>query len=356
MGRSPFGIMFQSSKILSCLLLIGWAASATAESEEPVQSVSTSRLKGFVKSLQFPRHRRASGVPCPPGKEVTDEVAQDDMMPMDYEPEELDACLGDDTLLKYLHVFPTYPFTDEQLSVIKKKLDKMYPDGYPESVLRDLGDFMSLMGPEDAKKWNVSSPETLASLLASNPAPALAAAIIRQYTDSGGPLNATALNLISPAYICLLEPDQLEKIHENDLRDAAPLNLSRCNQTTKDILYPKAKRAFSDRHNPPHYYRLIWPYLGGAPGEDLRALSKDNVNMDIDTFMELRKDAIMTLAPKEIANLMGKNLQQLKDQENNPLVKDWISRQKQSELDELDIGLTGGTPEGYINLMPRNNN
>lgn len=42
----------------------------------------------------------------------------------------------------------------------------------------------------------------------------------------------------------------------------ASLNPSACSQLTKDILYAKAKRAFSDRHYLRDYYMLIEPYLG----------------------------------------------------------------------------------------------
>ncbi|XP_015279574.1 PREDICTED: mesothelin-like [Gekko japonicus] len=78
--------------------------------------------------------------------------------------------------------------------------------------------------------------------------------------------------------------------------------------------------------------------------------------MDIDTFKKLRKDSILELTPSEVKGLLGKNLRDLKAQEDKPPVKDWRLRQKQSELKRLGFGVRGGRPEGYMNIKPRNNN
>lgn len=42
----------------------------------------------------------------------------------------------------------------------------------------------------------------------------------------------------------------------------ASLDPSACSQETKNVLYQKAKEAFSDQHHLPAYYELILPYLG----------------------------------------------------------------------------------------------
>ncbi|XP_053132466.1 mesothelin [Hemicordylus capensis] len=310
------------------------------------------QLASVVESLQSSRRKRASA--CPADKTVTEEVIGDELMPLDYTPEELRVCLTGQVLTDNLGVLMQYAFTDEQLAVIKQNLDEMYPRGYPESVVRNLGSLFPIITLDDIKKWKITSPDTLAALLENQPDNNLATIIIKQYTNSGGPLNALALDAIGSRYICLLDVDQLKKINEVAIRDADKLDPSNCSQTTKDILYPQAKRAFSDRHNQfPDYYNLIKPYLGGAPGEDLRALSKDGVNMDIYTFMGLRNDSVLELTPDSVKGLMGMNLKDLKSQENNSPLKEWIRRQRQSELDPL--GLTGGLPNGYINITPRIN-
>ncbi|NXT30683.1 MSLN protein, partial [Pelecanoides urinatrix] len=177
-----------------------------------------------------------------------------------------------------------------------------------------------------------------------------ASAIIKRYVDLGNALNATALNAIGTKYVCLLNATELNMIDPSSLK-LASLNPSACSQLTKDILYAKAKRAFSDQHNSPTYYKLIEPYLGGAPGVDLRALSKDNVNMQVSTLAKLRRDSLMSLTVAEVQGLLGMNLGDLEKWQNKSPIREWVQMQKQSELDKLHVGLTGGTQEGYMNIV-----
>ncbi|XP_066496899.1 mesothelin [Tiliqua scincoides] len=304
---------------------------------------SREQLATVVRNLRSPRRRRAAE--CPPGKTVTQEVVSDDLMPLDYSPEELRACLKGPILANNLDILMDYAFTYEQLHVIKDNLDEMFPNGYPSSIAQHLGSLMDIMTPDDFKTWNITSAETLTSLLANEPDDKLAAAIIQQYTDSGGEINTQTLKAIGSRYICLLNEDQLNKIDETAFKEVNNLDLSKCAQTTKNILYPQAKRALSDRHNEfPYYYDMIKPYLGGAPGEDLRALGKDNLNMSIKTFMNLRYDAVMELTIHDVKALLGKNLGELTKEQDNFPIKDWICKQNQSDLDKLGIGLHCGQP------------
>ncbi|NWZ71515.1 MSLNL protein, partial [Acrocephalus arundinaceus] len=119
-----------------------------------------------------------------------------------------------------------------------------------------------------------------------------ASAAINRYVQLGNALNATALDAIGTRYICLLNTTELEAIHPPSLK-LVSLDPSACSQETKNLLYHKAKEAFSDQHHLPAYYELILPYLGGAPAADLKALSKDDVNMNISTFVSLRRDSLM---------------------------------------------------------------
>ncbi|NXO62443.1 MSLN protein, partial [Phainopepla nitens] len=177
-----------------------------------------------------------------------------------------------------------------------------------------------------------------------------ASAAIKRYVELGNALNATALDAIGTRYVCLLNATELRAIDPPSLK-LASLNPSACSQETKDLLYQKAKKAFSDQHHLPAYYELILPYLGGAPAADLKALSRDNVNMNMTTFVTLRRDSLMELTPQEVRGLLGMNLPDLARWQYRAPVRDWILVQKQSELDKLHIGLTGGTQEGYINIV-----
>ncbi|NXP92441.1 MSLN protein, partial [Passerina amoena] len=194
-----------------------------------------------------------------------------------------------------------------------------------------------------------------------------ASAAIKRYVELGNALNATALDAIGTKYVCLLNATELKAIDPSSLK-LASLNPSACSQETKNVLYQKAKEAFSDQHHSPAYYELILPYLvllwgvpsfdvllalvqGGAPAADLKVLSKDDVNMNMSTFVNLRRDSLMLLTPGEVQGLLGVQLPELARWQSRAPVRDWLALQKQSELDKLHIGLTGGVQEGYINLV-----
>ncbi|NXR75068.1 MSLN protein, partial [Pycnonotus jocosus] len=177
-----------------------------------------------------------------------------------------------------------------------------------------------------------------------------ASAAIRRYVELGHALNATALDAIGTRYLCLLNGTELEAIHPPSLRMAS-LEPSACSQETKNLLYQKAKEAFSGQQHFPAYYELILPYLGGAPAVDLKALSRDDVNMNISTFVTLRKESVLSLTPGEVQGLLGLNLPELARWQDRSPIRDWIQVQKQSELDQLHLGLTGGVQEGYINIV-----
>ncbi|NXO81785.1 MSLN protein, partial [Sitta europaea] len=177
-----------------------------------------------------------------------------------------------------------------------------------------------------------------------------ASAAIQRHVELSNSLNATALAAIGSRYVCLLNASQLQAIHPPSLR-LASLDPSACSQETKNLLYQKAKEAFSDQHHLPAYYELILPYLGGAPAADLKALSKDDVNMNVSTFVTLRRDSLMLLTPREVQGLLGLNLPELARWQFQAPVRDWVRLQEQAQLDQLHVGLTGGTQEGYINLV-----
>ncbi|XP_041575024.2 otoancorin isoform X1 [Taeniopygia guttata] len=314
-------------------------------------SLSREELATVVEELLPRRHKRESAG-CPAGQEITDEVLNDDAMPLYYTPEELRACLGNSPLENHLSQFVTYPFTIPQLAVIKEHLKERYPNGFPENVLSNLGPFLTMFTPEEISTWNLSSVDLLDAFLKIQPQPSdsLASAAINRYMELGNALNATALGAIGTKYVCLLNATQLEAIHPPVLKMVS-LDPSACSQETKNILYQKAKEAFSDQHHLPAYYELILPYLGGAPAADLKVLSKKDVNMNVTTFVTLRRDAVMPLTPREVQGLLGVHLPELARWQFQTPVRDWIVLQQQAELDKLHVGLTGGVQEGYINLV-----
>ncbi|XP_064581853.1 mesothelin-like isoform X2 [Zonotrichia leucophrys gambelii] len=321
--------------------------------------LSREELATVIGGLLPRRHKRAeASAGCPANLEITKEKLDDPLMPTEYVPEELlRACLHNMSQENYLYlendlsnILSNYAFSTPQLAVMKEYLDERYPNGYPEKVLSAMGPLLHLLSPEEISTWNMSSADSLAAFLKTQPSDSLASAAIKRYLELGNALNATALDAIGTKYVCLLNATDLKAINPSSLK-LASLNPSACSQETKNILYQKAKEAFSDQHHSPAYYELILPYLGGAPAADLKVLSKDNVNMNVSTFVTLRRDSLMLLTPGEVQGLLGLHLPELAQWQSRAPVRDWAALQKQSELDKLHVGLTGGVQEGYINLV-----
>ena len=112
-----------------------------------------------------------------------------------YEEWELEACVDGALLAAQMGRVNLIPFTYQQLHIFKRKLDevvqssarppqcsrsccpsrgrgphgpfprKFYPQGYPQSLIEHLRHFFLYVTPEDIHKWNVTSLDTVKSLL-----------------------------------------------------------------------------------------------------------------------------------------------------------------------------------------------
>nr|XP_020862511.1 mesothelin isoform X2 [Phascolarctos cinereus]XP_020862512.1 mesothelin isoform X2 [Phascolarctos cinereus] len=319
----------------------------------PYPSWAGQNLRDFIQNRRSSRHRRAA-MPTAQCRETEITEINEDLVI--YSEKELQDCLNASVLAANLDKLKDLPFTYEQERIFKAKLDKLYPDGYPEFVISNLGNLFNLVTLKEVRKWKVTSVETLKAVLKANfENDDWVMAVINNYIEGGSPLNVTFLNTVGSKYLCRLTDEQLSSIEPSALRMAEPLNPSACSQSQKNILYPKAKTAFQGIAFP-EYYMLIQPYLGGAPTQDLKDLSQKNVNMDIETFKKLQEEAILPLTPEEVRGLLGQNLMGLKAEEKNSPVRAWILKQPQESLYDLGIGLTGGIPNGYIILSLRNKN
>ncbi|XP_034878350.1 LOW QUALITY PROTEIN: mesothelin [Mirounga leonina] len=275
-----------------------------------------------------------------------------------YEEWELEACVDGALLAAQMDRVNMVPFTYQQLDVFKRKLDEFYPQGYPESLIQHLRYFFLELTPADIHKWNVTSLETVKSLLKSAKGrqwmlsgflPQVAALIAR-YVAGGGQLDKASLDTLatfSPTYLCFLSPEQLGSVQPSVLWATRPQDLEACRPPQMDILYPRARAAFQNISGS-EYFVKIKPYLAGAPTEDLRALSRQKVNMDMATFKTLQTEAVLPLTIAEVQNLLGPNLVGLKAEQESSPVWDWILRQWQDDLDGLGLGLHGGIPNGYL--------
>ncbi|XP_030067858.1 mesothelin [Microcaecilia unicolor] len=316
------------------------------------QNIQRDIGKKFVDAFTSPvsGQRRKRGAGCTAGN-ITAASIRDPLFLFTYSTaEEFNRCLDDDVLQQNLAAFADQPLPDDYLQVMKDRLDKIYPQGLPEDQIKLLGGALSrFYTPADINKWNITSSDTLTILMNPNDPPwnkDQTIAILTRYLQSGNPLTGQILKN-NGQYLCTLDAAQISNISPDALKDAGTLDISTCTQDKKDILYEKAKEAFSSASNSSSYYSLIQPYLGGAPVADLKSLAQSNVNMDIQTFMGLKPSELQQLSVSDVKNLLGTNVGDLKTYEQDPIVKNWIAQQQQADLDTLGIGLTGGktTPQ-----------
>uniref|UniRef100_A0A8C3VEQ5 MSLN protein n=1 Tax=Catharus ustulatus TaxID=91951 RepID=A0A8C3VEQ5_CATUS len=267
---------------------------------------------------------------CPADKEITEKVLDDDLMPTFYTPEELRACLRNASLESHFSKIFSYPFSIPQLQVLKDYLDQTYPEGYPEILLPNLGDLLDLVTPENISSWRLNSADALAAFLSNE----------KLSNAQVGPWLWFWGGFLMPNKIT---PNKKKEEHPRCVISPSPMDFG-------EILILCRDPAQLLWALPPSDILLVL-VPEGAPGADLKALSRDNVNMNVSTFVTLRRDALMLLTPREVQGLLGLNLPELAQWQFRAPVQDWIRLQKQSELDKLEIGLTGGTQEGYINLV-----
>ncbi|XP_075845792.1 mesothelin [Microtus pennsylvanicus] len=300
----------------------------------------------------LPRFRRdTEKKACPPGREPQ-EVDENLIFYQDWE---LEACVDGTMLATQMDLVNEIPFTYEQLNIFKHKLDKTYPQGYPESLIQQLGHFFRYISPEDIRQWNVTSSETVKTLLKVTKGQKMddqVIALVACYLRGGGRLDediVMVLNGIPLAYLCDFHPQDLHSVPSSVMWMVEPRSLDKCSQRHLSILYEKASLAFQNVSGQ-EYFEKIRTFLGGASVEDLRTLSQQNVSMDLATFKTLQVDALVGLTVDEVQKLLGPHIEGLKTEQDKSPVRDWLSRQQQEDLDRLGLGLQAGIPNGYLVL------
>ncbi|XP_046694240.1 uncharacterized protein LOC124378560 [Silurus meridionalis] len=241
-------------------------------------------------------------------------------------------------------------------NVILNKLNQIYPSGLNDDVLQLLGSMSRVASIDAISKWNITIIDTLSSLLDSNDGswePEKSKAIIMRYLNIDiHSLGSAEINIIG-SYICTLDINVLENITAENLIMVLPPDLTLCSTQQKSALYIIAKSSFINlRSNATTYYQLMTPYLGGAPVEDIEALSTQNINMDINIFISLKPEVLQTLNVSTVKALLGVNMADLKLFENSSAIQSWVSQQNQSDLDTLTLGLINRNPCYGVNSYP----
>ncbi|XP_044088536.1 mesothelin-like isoform X2 [Neovison vison] len=302
--------------LLLLLLSLGWAFPSRAQAADSRLGVMTPWLQGTSRVLSWWRpelsvflsrdRRDTDSKVCPPARKA--HVIDENLV--FYEEWELEACVDGALLAAQMDRVNMVPFTYQQLDVFKRKLDE--PRGHPQ-VERDI------VGNREIS----SSSQQRAEEGRSGGCPDCPLCGGRGRAGPGHPGHAGHLQARIPVF-----PQS----------GAAALCAAQ---------RPLARTAFQNVSGP-EYFSRIKPFLGGAPTEDLRALSSQKVNMDVATFQKLQTEAVLPLTIAEVQNLLGPNLVGLKAEQERSPVRDWIVRQQQDDLDSLGLGLHGGLPNGYL--------
>ncbi|KAG8432125.1 hypothetical protein GDO86_016670 [Hymenochirus boettgeri] len=348
-GKTPFGSSstwtkstMDSLKLLPTILpldtLRAINSSVLASWFKDTTILDRKQKADIVKAYTSNRARRAAGCTS---QEITADNVKDSSLPLSYPAAQLDACLSNQTLLDYLSDLSSKAFTDDQLGVLKARLDQIYPGGYPGNILLNLGAITNVTTPADIAKWNISI-DALSALLSNGLSSSVAKAIIDNYS-AGNLINAPALNAISSKYICLLSTTQIGSIPTGAVGDAKVLDINPCSQAVKDQMYLKANASYQNMINDSNtYYNLMKPYLGGAPASDLKYFASKNISMDIGTFLTLNPISVTNLSVSDVAGLLGSNTIDIKSQVTSPVVQTWLASVPQSALDTLGLNLTSG--------------
>ncbi|XP_069760851.1 mesothelin-like protein isoform X2 [Narcine bancroftii] len=284
---------------------------------------------------------------------ITEEQTNEPTLPAIYSPEQLEACLSNDVLLKNLTELGNKAFNRDQLLVLMTKLRESFPGGLQQELIRNLGFIITVYGPEEISSWNITDPSILTLVLGNSLTSDVKFAVVSNYVQKSGQLNADVLNAIDGQILCNLTEENLQTILPNEFRRANPFNISTCTQAKKDIIFGIAEVAFQFQANDSNtYYNSLIPYISGAKASDLQSLATRNINMEYATFQTLNPLEVEKLTPMNIRDLLGNNLGDLKENETDAIVQRWINAHTKQEVESLGINLLGGGgPAGIGNIL-----
>uniref|UniRef100_A0A087XAU7 Uncharacterized protein n=1 Tax=Poecilia formosa TaxID=48698 RepID=A0A087XAU7_POEFO len=304
------------------------------------QSTKKKFLKGFLPDLrkQNPHKNKLQG--CTEGN-ITQVTVSDPSFPFGYDVTQFNLCLDISVLKDNLYTICQKVDDNDFQKIILKKLNQAFPSGVPDQEVQMLASVSRSATLDDISKWNITELDTLAALM--NPEDgtwetAQSKAIITKYLNaSGNSLDSSELNIID-SNLCSLDISTLQTITADSMRNTKHLDVASCSTEQKRVLYEISNTSFSvHRDNPINYYNLVKGYLGGASLVDIISLSKQNISMDVKTFMKLNINVINDLTASNVQRLMGEHLPDLKLFENNTVIQMWVNMQQQSDLDRMGI-------------------
>ncbi|XP_073502324.1 mesothelin-like [Phyllobates terribilis] len=288
---------------------------------------------------------------------TTDLIAkQKDYIVISYTAEQLETCLSNITLKDNLEILGSLAFENNQLQVLKSKLDTIFPT-VPEQYLIQIGNIARMYSTQEISLWNITTVDTLAAVLGGaswQTNDLKITALVTQYlSSSNARLDGTALTVLAP-YICGLDEATIQKIPDNELTiSSQSLDTSNCTQNQKDLLFSKMKSAYSTSDNSTNaYFEIMRTVIGGSKSEDLLLFARGYPEMDLTTFTSLNPSAVKKLGAENIKALLGNSISDINTIINSSVLQAWVSANTQTEINKLGLGVTGGVnetlPDGFI--------
>uniref|UniRef100_A0A2K5HLI7 Mesothelin like n=1 Tax=Colobus angolensis palliatus TaxID=336983 RepID=A0A2K5HLI7_COLAP len=226
--------------------------------------------------------------------------------------------------------------------------------GLPEDQLRLITSLVYLYSCTEIGQWSITSRDTVMALLASDVAlENQTEAVLQKFLEHNGTVSGALLLAVGGTRLCWMSPQQIQSIHPQELRLAGALDVSSCPQSQKDVLYAKAREAFSSSsRTPAAYYHFMRPYLGepcpphprGAPAEELQHLAQANISMDIDTFTSLNPHVLQSLDVSNVTALLGHNVGDLQKARSHPTVRSWLYSLNRSARGQLGLDASPAGP------------
>ncbi|XP_036890412.1 mesothelin-like protein [Sturnira hondurensis] len=332
--QEAVGLDFFSSMVAACR--------AGRLSQRDARRFVTSFLGAEAKAKSMssrPKRGTATVRPCIHGN-ITAATLRDDLFLVRYDCSQLESCLGSQVLKANLDPLLQHPLPAECQRVVKAKLAQIYPGSVPEEQLRLITSLVYLYTHAEISQWSITSRDTVSALLASDVAlENQTEAILQKFLDHKGNITSALLVAIGGSRLCWMSPQQIQAIRPSEFRLAGALDVSSCPQSRKNVLYSKAREAFSSTRTSAAYYHYIRPYLGGAPLEDLQRLAEANVSMDIHTFTNLNPQVLQSLSVDHVTMLLGQNVGDLQKARSHPTISSWLR-----SLNRLALGKLGMDP------------
>ncbi|XP_056111002.1 uncharacterized protein LOC130088309 [Rhinichthys klamathensis goyatoka] len=304
-----------------------------------------------VNKITRVKIKRSAETACTAG-EIKQVQVYSDMFPFAYDVAQFNVCLSVQTVKDNLEAITERVHDRSYQRIVLDKLNQAYPDRLSDEVLQVLGSASRTATPDDVRKWSVTKIDTLSSLMNQRNGdwdPEMVQLLVSKYLSvSGNTLGTNELNALGGANLCVLSASVLNNITAASVERASALSLTTCSSEKKSIVFSIALSAFSATNTRNTHtvsiptYQLLQNYLGGADSTFIRRLVNSSVNMDVPTFMSLKQSVISVLNVTDVKGLLGVHVGDLKTYESTAPVQEWIRLQLQSDLDSLNIGLTGG--------------